>query len=71
MQSENENKSKLQDIILQLLYINEQVFELQIEKKDLDKLQEFKSKLPGAILEFQMWLGTFYKKIDEKILKPI
>lgn len=44
---------------------------MKVDRRELDKLLEFKDKLPAAITEFRMWFDNFYKKIDEKILSHL
>ena len=51
-----------------MIFVGEQIFESKIDRRDIDKLESYKEKLPDNLVEFRMWIDNYYKKMDEKLM---
>lgn len=41
---------------------------MKTDRGEIEKLENFKEKLPDGLVEFRMWLDQLYKKADEKMM---
>lgn len=65
---DNTNKMLIKDLLPKVIYINEQIFDLQIDQIHIDKLMSYWEKLPLSIVDFKNFIDNFYKKVDEYLI---
>ena len=52
------------------MYVSECIFEIEVEQKEVDKMQSCLERFPESISEFKLWLDSMYKKVDERVMTP-
>ena len=62
-------KEAIENVMSKIVYVNDMVFEINLDEKTTEKLETAITQLPDNIIDFKAWFESFYKTIDELYLE--
>ncbi len=60
-------KEIIESVISKLLFMNDQIFEMNLNQRNIDKFKSYAGNVEENLKEFRLWYEHFYKSLEDKI----